>query len=897
EQRIESKVPWMSSGIELRGLYLLALAAVDPNHAEVARLADWLLAARVGSRWPVEKANGPVIAALAKWSNRTRRIGEKYTLTLEVNGKPVETFTVDPSKEGSRRLRVSAEFLNADKPQQISFQLEGRGSFTYSAVLTGFVATADLKSTAKDWQVSRRYEPHLRKHKGKDVPRGFGVLEGSYNSFTNPLTQLPVGVDGYVTLFPRRHNTTGQPGEQYDYLVLTEPIPAGCTIPEDSISGQFERYEIEPGFITFYLGNQRYPQNISYRVVGYVPGEYRARPTIVRSFYDPQQIAVGTPVELAVLHAGEDSKDEYRLTPDELYHLGRLLAADKEHAAAHKHLSDLFDNWRLRNEQYKEVVSLLFQTSLATESHGEIVKFFEIIKEKFADIEVRFEDILKVALSYRELGEYERSYLVYRATVQGSFERESQVAGFLNARGEFFRSVQVLEDLLRDYPAESYLAVSTYALAQEVYRKAPHAKDDPKLKEAGLTRVHLIDNAIHMLDHFVSTFPNDPAADQASFATASALLDLDKYQAAIDRCQQYAVRYPSSRLLDSFWYIIGYSHFELGQHQQALEMCEKVAEAKFPVPETGGTRPADNKWEAIYIMGQVYHALGKASEAIEEYGKVKTRFPDASETIDFFTHKDISLDEVTTVKPGDLRKLKLHYRNIAEVSLKVYRIDLMKFGLMQRNLDRITAINLAGIKPYHEETVELGEGKDYRDLDRELELPLKEEGAYLVVCRGDNLYASGLVLVSPLSLEIQEDATSGRVRVTIKDAVQDAFKGDVHVKVIGSANEEFRSGETDLRGLFIADDIRGTSTVIARASDNLYAFHRGKTLLQNVVPEETPPPPNAAADKAEGKPMMGKELLRGNIENQNGIFQQEQQGNYDNLLNNSRKGLMPSEAF
>lgn len=896
-QRFESKVPWMSSGIELRGLYLLALEEVDPNNAEVARLADWLLAARVGSRWPIEKANGPVVAALAKWSSHTRRIGEKYTLSVEVNGKPVETFTIDPSKEGSRRLSISVDLLNVDKPQQISFQIEGRGSFTYSAVLTGFVATEDLKSTAKDWKVSRLYEPHLRKYKGKDVPRGFGVVEGGYTSFTNPLTQLAVGVDGYVTLYPRRYNTSGQPGEQYAYLVVTEPIPAGCTIPEDSISGQYERYEIEPGQITFYLGDQRYPSDIRYRLVGYVPGEYRARPTIIRSFYDPQSIAVGTPVELAVLHSGEESKDEYRLTPDELYHFGKRLLADKDHAAAHKNLTDLFGNWRLRGDQYKEVAGMLFQTSLAIESHGEIVKFFEIIKEKYSDIEMRFEDILKVALSYRELGEYERSYLVYRATVQGSFERESQVAGFLNARGEFFRSVQVLEDLFRDYPAESYLAISTYALAQEVYRKAPQAKDDPKLKEAGLTRVHLIDNAIHMLDHFVTTFPKDPAADQASFATASALLDLDRYQDAIARCEKYAVRYPDSRLLDSYWYIIGYSHFELGEHQQALEMCEKVADAKFPVPETGGTRPADNKWEAIYIMGQVYHALGKASEAIDEYSKVKTRFPDASETIDFFTHKEISLDEVTTVKPGDERKLKLHYRNIAEASLKVYRIDLMKFGLMQRNLDRITAINLAGIKPYHEETVKLGDGKDYRDLDRDLELPLKEEGAYLVVCRGDNLYASGLILVSPLSLEVQEDATSGRVRVTIKDATKDAFQGDVHVKVIGSANEEFRSGETDLRGLFIADDIRGTTTIIARTEDNLYAFHRGKTPLQNVMPEAAAQT-EAARDKApEGKPAIGKDLLRGNIEGQNGIFQREQQDNYDNLLNNSRKGLMPSEAY
>ena len=74
-----------------------------------------------------------------------------------------------------------------------------------------------------------------------------------------------------------------------------------------------------------------------------------------------------------------------------------------------------------------------------------IVEYFEIIKEKYPQVEVDFASILKVAFAYRELGEYERSYLVYRATIEGSFQRESQIAGFLTARGEFLRSVQVLE--------------------------------------------------------------------------------------------------------------------------------------------------------------------------------------------------------------------------------------------------------------------------------------------------------------------------------------------------------------------------------------------------------------------------------------------------------------------
>ena len=135
-----------------------------------------------------------------------------------------------------------------------------------------------------------------------------------------------------------------------------------------------------------------------------------------------------------------------------------------------------------------------------------------------------FDDILNVAKSYREIGEYERSYLVYRATVEGSFERESQVAGFLNARGQFVRSVQAMERLLRDYPAESYVEIATHALAQEVYRRAPGAgNDDQNLKNAGITRVDLINASIQMLDHLVTTWPEDPANDEASFALATAL--------------------------------------------------------------------------------------------------------------------------------------------------------------------------------------------------------------------------------------------------------------------------------------------------------------------------------------------------------------------------------------
>jgi tetratricopeptide (TPR) repeat protein len=353
--------------------------------------------------------------------------------------------------------------------------------------------------------------------------------------------------------------------------------------------------------------------------------------------------------------------------------------------------------------------------------------------------------------------------------------------------------------------------------------------------------------------------------------------------------------YPQSDFLDSYWYIVGYCHFALGEHEAALAMCKKVAEAQRKDPKTGVQQESPNKWRAIYILGQIYHSLGKAAEAIGEYTKVADRFADAAQAIAYFARKEITLPEVTTVKPGAAAEVELKYRNVARCDTRVYRIDLMKFSLLKRDLAGITEINLAGIRPYHEADVELGDGKDYADKTKKLTLPLKEEGAYLVVCRGENLHASGLVLVSQLVLEVQEEATSGRVRATVKDVLKDRYASEVHVKVIGTRNPDFVSGATDLRGVFVADTIQGTSTVIAQAEGDRYAFFRGKT---DLGPKPQPnQAPAADAKEPAAAPAKGGEDLLEDLQQGNRRLQDIQNKNIDELYKQQNKGVKAEAAF
>ncbi|GAA4434356.1 tetratricopeptide repeat protein [Bremerella cremea] len=893
---------WNSSAVEAKSLYALCVLKTEPKSPELARVAQEVLQSRQGHRWDPDKATGPAMLAICGWTSGQALAAEEYQLAILVNGKAVKTLKID-AKSLTQMVTIPADFLKREKQETVRFQLTGRGEFTYRCELSADVPLDKLKSNTTRWYVNRNYDPAPIRFDGEEIPSGFGIVSGSYQSFRNDLKQLAAGERGKVRLHIHRSNVRNDEDEQQvEYLVVTEPIPSGTTIDPSSLKGPYERYEIHPGFIVFYLGTGRGSRYLQYDLVGIQPGDYYAGPTLVQDVYRPESLAVGEAKSLKVLADGEDSSDQYRLTPVELYELGRRKFAKGDIPGAEAHLTELFSNWSLDNNPLRETVKTLFDIHLQQNHSAEGVKFFELLIEKFPDEKIPFVKLLKVGDAYNELGEYERSYLVFRAAVEANFMVESQVAGFLVDQGEIIRSIKVMEALLNDSPQEPYAAIAEYALATDVYSNAAQAAETREGKLRKFSRVHFQKKSLQMLEQFLTTHPEDPSADEAAFALASGMTELEQYQQTIDLCEQYTSRYPQSKHLSSYWYLTAFCHFALSQPKQALEMSEKVAQSVAAGQQNADTVAAQNRWRAIYIMGQIHHSLNQAAEAIENYTQVKDRFVDASQAIEYFTRQAISLEEVTSFLPNEKVELQLDYRNVKQCEVKVYRIDLMKFGLLQRNLQKITTINLAGIQPLHETTIPLGNGKDYQNKDRKVPLPLSDEGAYLIVARADNLHASGLVLISPLKLDVNEDQVSGRVRVTVKNKVADTYVDDVHVKVIGTANPDFVSGETDLRGIFIGDGIQGRTTVIAQAKKGEYAFFRGDKELALTAEESkrmrsnAPPMPAQQAVPQSKQMDSRQELLKG-IQSGNGLIQEEQRRNLDRFYRNDVKDGIKNFKF
>ncbi len=127
------------------------------------------------------------------------------------------------------------------------------------------------------------------------------------------------------------------------------------------------------------------------------------------------------------------------------------------------------------------------------------------------------------------------------------------------------------------------------------------------------------------------------------------------------------------------------------------------------------------------------------------------------------------------------------------------------------------------------------------------------------------------------------------MRATVRDTVLDRYVNAVHVKVIGSRNEDFVSGETDLRGIFVADAIQGTSMVIAEAEGGRYAFFRGAQELGE------PPAPaqqdgSVAAD-AQPQAAAKGELLEGLKSGNRGIQMKNQKALEDLYQNGVEGGI------
>src|SRR5205823_13919042 len=130
---------------------------------------------------------------------------------------------------------------------------------------------------------------------------------------------------------------------------------------------------------------------------------------------------------------------------DEDLALGRALFDSKRLEEAGPPLDRLLaahgSEFTLRDDVYRDVVRMLLYVSLDSRQPERVVRYFEILKERFPEHVIPLPKSVEIGSAYLAMNEPERALQVFRATAEGSFNVESQVGGVLDSGGAPITSV------------------------------------------------------------------------------------------------------------------------------------------------------------------------------------------------------------------------------------------------------------------------------------------------------------------------------------------------------------------------------------------------------------------------------------------------------------------------
>ncbi|MGI9241806.1 MAG: hypothetical protein ACR2RV_13470, partial [Verrucomicrobiales bacterium] len=560
-------------------LALWCYAQLRRDSATTAKVASHLLAQT--ARLPSESSLGPVVAALAKYYERGERHGDDFAITIFVNDGALMKLR-STELTSTQTFAVPDELINA-APNKVRVKVDGRGEVRYAATLTGF--SPDLKDPEGfryPYITGRRYFHDKLSY--RDVPLD--------SSSTSPVHSLEIG-ERFRAVVEIRDT---HPQHQDSYLVYEEHLPAGTLLVDGSLSGNFKRSEIDGSTLRLYYAPGRVG-NVSYELVAHVPGNYRILPGILRDTFDRGRMRVGAESKLEILPPGRESQDPYEMNGSEHFEFANKLFDDGHFDRAQTHLDALFANQSDRKRFERDIARMLLWIHTGRENldAARIVEMFEILRERHPELVIPFDKTLTVGRAYREIGEFERAWLVFQAAIESSFLNDARLSAVLEDQGQYLGSVRYQEELWSQYPDSADVTTAYFALSQSLFQKAPEAKaiakrekrlrdhqpsPDPAAAEgegAGEPedtdepeRLAMLQHSRRLLHRFLTLYPNSPLADDAAFSEANVFFALKDYAKVVVHASRSAARHQDSELKTSFEYMAALGHFWLRHYQQAL---------------------------------------------------------------------------------------------------------------------------------------------------------------------------------------------------------------------------------------------------------------------------------------------------------------------------------------
>ncbi len=810
---------------------LAALAPADPLTVEGTRWL-WNESTAVGF-FGVEEAEAALQAMLDTQPAALK--GGRADVQVSCNGAPVATLRLGPERDGAE-VDLPRSCLRSGK-NTLELRVEGSGAVLYQAAVSAWnPGPFGVEKQAGPVFMSRHVDLLPALYRGEEIQRGFTALQAGTKPWNDDIADLPAGRRARVTIEVWAAKDVSLP-----QLAIEERLPAGVEFVEGS-TGRGDFGILRQGRrLAFFLPPGEGTRRISYDIEGVFSGQWRFGPLRAISLARPEDELIVPEYALAVAAPGAPGP-KVRPTPDELLDRGRLAARFEEHPVVIETLEPLLATAALREEYLGAVLGHLLFSSIALSDTERTLKYFELTKEKNPDFVIPFDKLAAIQQSYRTQKVFEAGVHLSRGAADALFMREVRQVGMLLNEEEVAEAIRLFDRLAGAYPASAQNALARYAFSQRLFSRADRMADGEALP--GFDRPGLLGAVSEQMSRYLAEFPDHPHASDAFLSLASAHLERDDFDESIAWGRAGLARHPESDMAPAIRYFLAFAHFRRGHFDEAMRLCQEVAK---------NSEDDDNGAMANYIMAQIHHARGDIQRARELYEKVESRFRDAAETLADFERERFELPELINVPVGREVVLPLQVQNIRRVDLRAYPVDLPRLVRLKGSLAKFSDINLAGIQPVWSRTLEVPQS-DGRIQSIDVRPTLGQRGAFLVLARAGARVTHALVLRDSLRLDVTQNPSESRIRVTVRDSRGRPVPG-ARVLLRGSESSRFLAGNTDLRGIFVANEVDGTVTVVG-SHQGAFGLFRGGT--DEGPGDEDEPPPRRVPKPAPAKAPRGQ---------------------------------------
>lgn len=528
------------------------------------------------------------------------------------------------------------------------------------------------------------------------------------------------------------------------------------------------------------------------------------------------------------------------------------------------------DDTSWREDLLPRVAALRFEQALRDpETPQAIVERFEALRAVDPGANLGFEQVAAVARAYRATGAHRRAVDVWRAGLGAAFLAEAAGVRQVEDVAGVLASLQGLRALAERYPAVPAVEQALFHLPQRLDVMAGEPLPEP-VTRAGITATDLRLMAAAWDREYLASWPESERRFEVGFHLVQTLLTLDAPEPAAEWAALLAARAQDDPLLDGLLYLRGVALSRARQDKQALDLFERVARDEFPQPG-GATGPANSRDDARYAAARLYEARGETERARKAYEAAAAADPEAHRAAAALTAIDLTAEPLVKVEKGDV-ELPVTVINIDRLNLRAYRLDLRTLFVRDGGLGSVRDVQVAGVSPAWSGSERIDRRPYPRELD--VELPLRDPGAYLVQVDGGGRQATALVVKSALTLDADDDGDQVRVRVRRGD------RPAAGVEVRGASPYGIHAAKTDLRGVAL---LPAGSAVIAFDGEH-YAFADAQGAATTHRPQQRFDAPAAPAPRSNVEKRL-QEQLEGNFEGYERTFQKKSKEGIDaNML-------------